>query len=836
MMKNTLKKSTIAVLCAACCLTAAASVFTVNQKTYATSTVVGNKFTEDFSEYTPFTRDVSEGKTTFGGWSVYFDPTEAGKISLLSSEEASQYGADGQTLRINTSPSGGSAGTDHKVMYDTAGYNVKNFIATFDFYQIGGSGISSSWIALFARNQQPSTVTEPQSLFLHLQKGKGTRSDEVPTSDGGTREGDTSDIYFQYQSSANTGSGMTQMIEESGIERNMGRYFKTDGGDVVNTWFTVKYVVRDNFASCYMKLKSESDEGYRFLGKTRFSSKSDLGAGSIGFGACGGDYLIDNLSVLSEDDNTVKVNIIDSPYEYSSTITQSTASDNSDIELTLSLKNGFIYGSENGGLWYKNETMTEEVTPKSITLQTYTFNDTYGKYEWLDSDIEITSFSDLDSIAEEENSLTKRELYSGSDYRLVVVVNTAENGFNYYAKISKRKYYNIVSVTGDGIISGNAVNSENGFWRKKLEIETDIAFVATANSGYTFAGWYKTITDGSDTYKLKLSNDASFDYKTELGGIDIEAVFVPSGSTQIKVTAIRELIDGESTNYGVVRLATGEKFEDEFYSDTESYEINYYSSETVSLIAEEKTGFAFLRWEVNDEFYSDSVKCNIDLTNDIIVKAFFEVEKYRVFVDDGVGGETIERVVTANSKVTLKAPSAPVGKTFSRWVIEGVGTDYTQDSDGSVVFYATGRNIYATAYFVNSTYKVTASVADTDQGSVLGSGNKQYGDLVTLTIKPKEGYAVSRYTVRGVDVILGEDGNTISFYMPNNDVTVRVEFSVIDSIDLKKEIIAYVIFGAFIVLVTAILLFVKHNESDPSIKGGKRKRIKKSTSKTANKE
>lgn len=829
MIKHVLKKSTVAALCAACCLTTAASVFIPNQKTYATPIVVENKFTEDFSEYAPFTRDVSEGKTSFGDWSVYFDPSEAGKISLLSAEEASRYGAEGQALRINTSPNGGSAGTDHKVMYDGASYTVKNFIATFDFYQIGGSGISSSWIALFARNQEPQTVSDPKSLFLHLQKGKGTRSDDVPTSDGGTREGDTSDIYFQYQSSANTGSGMTQMVEESGIERNMGRFFMTDGGDVVDTWFTVKYVVRDNFASCYMKLKNETDEEYRFLGKTCYSSKSDLGAGYIGFGACGGDYLIDNLCVLSEDANAVNANVISPSYEYTSTITQSTASGNSDIELTLALDNGYIYGKENGGLWFKNEEMTEEVTPESIKLQIYTFNDTYGKYEWLDSDIEITSFSDLDSIAEEENSLSKREFYAGSDYRLIVTVNTAENGFNYYAAISKRKYYSSVTVTDGGIISGNAVNSENGLWREKLETETDIAFIATADSGYVFAGWYKTVIDGSDSYKLKLCSTADFNYKTEINGIAIEAVFVSSTATTITVTTSRELTDGESAKYGTIRLATGDFYKDEDYSDKITYSIDYYSGETISLIAEEETGYAFLRWEINGEFYSDSVKCNIDLTESITVKAFFEVEKYRVFVDDGIGNETIERIVTANSEVTLKAPSAPVGKTFSRWVIEGVGTDYTQNSDGSVVFIATGRNIYATAYFVSTTYKVTASVADTDQGSVLGSGNKQYGDLVTITVKPKEGYAVARYTVRGVDVTLGEDGNTISFYMPNNNVTIRVEFSTIDSIDLKKEIIAYVIFGVFIVFVAVILLFVKNKDGNSDTKVNKRKKIRKST-------
>lgn len=817
-MKSFIKKALLTALSLTLCVSVALGVAVV-PSAQATAVVESNVFTEDFSGYTPFYQDVSSGKTSFGSWGVYFDSTEAGRISVLSESEASAYGAEGQVLRMDTSPKSGSTGTDHKVVYEAENFKVKNFIATFDFYQISGSGISSSWLALFARRNEQGLNSDRQ-LFLHVQKGKGTRSDSVPTSDGGTREADTNDIYFQYQSSANTGAGLTEMSEETGIERDMGRYFMTDGGDVVDTWFSLKFIVRDNFASCYMKLKSEDQSGWRFLGRTCYPESRDMNAGYFGFGTCGGDYLIDNLSIISEDGNNVTT-AVDAPSDYGeyyggqyvSKITQSTAAANSDIDLYLSLKDGYIYGEENSGVWYKDNTYSTEITPKSIKLQELTFNDSYAKYEWTDMDITLSAISDLNNEVEGvEDIVSIREYYAGANYRLVVTVNTAENGFNYYAKVSKRKYHHTVTVSGDGTITGAPLVLTENVLRGKLEIGTAIAFKATANSGAKFAGWYKLIesSDG-ETYRLRLDNNENYNYTSELGGIKIEAVFVPIDAVAVNVEFNTKLIDGNSTAFGSVLTVSG----------------TYFAGETISLMAKEETGFAFWSWKNGNNEISTALNVNIELSESMNITAEFEVEKYRVFIYDGISGETIERTVTANSEVTLAAPAPPVGKTFSRWVVEGVGTDYVQNAeDRTVVFNATNRRIYATAYFVNSTHKVVVGVSDTSQGTVLGSGSKQYGDTVTITVKPKPGYAIARYTVRGVDITLGENG-TFTFVMPDNDVNIRIEFSTIDNVEPNKEITAYIIFGVFIVLVAAALLFVNNGDgSGDSPTGAGKAKIK----------
>ena len=139
-----------------------------------------------------------------------------------------------------------------------------------------------------------------------------------------------------------------------------------------------------------------------------------------------------------------------------------------------------------------------------------------------------------------------------------------------------------------------------------------------------------------------------------------------------------------------------------------------------------------------------------------------------------------------------------------------VGLVFALLLSAAVTVYADGE-AEVKAFTVTDSEGEIVAEGDTDVELRTAYAALNDGDTVTITVKPKPGYAIARYTVRGVDITLGENG-TFTFVMPDNDVNIRIEFSTIDNVEPNKEITAYIIFGVFIVLVAAALLFVNNGD------------------------
>lgn len=75
----------------------------------------------------------------------------------------------------------------------------------------------------------------------------------------------------------------------------------------------------------------------------------------------------------------------------------------------------------------------------------------------------------------------------------------------------------------------------------------------------------------------------------------------------------------------------------------------------------------------------------------------------------------------------------------------------------------------------NNGFTGTVSVSSTVGGKVTGAGQFAPGDRVTLTATAKKGYRFEKWEVTGVDAIIS--GNTLSFDMPRENVTVKATFS-----------------------------------------------------------
>jgi hypothetical protein len=128
----------------------------------------------------------------------------------------------------------------------------------------------------------------------------------------------------------------------------------------------------------------------------------------------------------------------------------------------------------------------------------------------------------------------------------------------------------------------------------------------------------------------------------------------------------------------------------------------------------------------------------------------------------------------------------------------GVAKSFTYDSNAAILlrFLSNDANQYAgvdlTVTLVGASYSVTVNNADTSKGTVTASVGgesvtKATADqTVTLTATPAEGYVLGALSVRDADgnivdvngdMLWYTDANTVTFTMPNSDVTVTPVFT-----------------------------------------------------------
>lgn len=750
---------------------------------------------ENFDGYADALYTQANSAATIGDWQIFW-ANENASVQLMDDPTGEGMG---KVLRLNNSSLSGNSGngTYLHVMYNATGdnaYTARNFTVSYDFYK--ANGMDSSWQGLYARDKDPSyNMIGANTLVFTFQNGKGTSGDVINLSDGGTRAGTKSDYCFQYSPIYSYGTGTSSMRPESGSSENFGRFFNVDGGNIKGVWLSVKIQVRGKYFSAYMKCKDSQD--WFYMGTAYLADKDNrIDSGAIGLGTCGGDFYFDNFKIQNEDETVVSAtSVADEEYGRAYAVTETAGAD-TDVELYTELSDGYVYGG-----WYKDSACETPVTVKDLKLQRYKYNDSYGVWEWADiSEDEVSfptkTFGDLDEIIiSDGQSLTVREYYSGSKYRLVTTVNTKENGFEYYASIDKRTYYVAVEVDGEGSVSGDYLENEGSGLLGKIAAGRQITLTATPSSGEIFAGWYKTLTLDGESYRQRISRDGRYDYTVELGGINVQAVFVSSDSAEYSVTINSSIVDSESEDYGKIVAGAGQ----------------FYDGEEVSLIAEENTGFSFVKWVCDGETLSTEKYFNLNIQSNMAIEAVFEVEKYMVFVSDGLGSEST-RIVSANSEVKLVAPVAPEGFSFSGWLVTGID-DYEQDRvTRSVTFTASEKSIYAKAQYVENTHNVRVTT-DNKKGTALGSGNYRTGATVTIRVMPKDGYSAAQYIVRGVDVTLNSDGSC-SFVMPDNDVIIRIEYTTTDTINVHNAIVALVVFGIIILIIVAALLFVNKGDGD----------------------
>ena len=90
-----------------------------------------------------------------------------------------------------------------------------------------------------------------------------------------------------------------------------------------------------------------------------------------------------------------------------------------------------------------------------------------------------------------------------------------------------------------------------------------------------------------------------------------------------------------------------------------------------------------------------------------------------------------------------------------------------------------GQNTEVSAEFIladDSTYIVTISESITNGWVVPDKYQAKAGDTITLTITPEEGYELEAISLEGIDLAIIVNGNTATFVMPKQNVTVLATF------------------------------------------------------------
>jgi hypothetical protein len=173
--------------------------------------------------------------------------------------------------------------------------------------------------------------------------------------------------------------------------------------------------------------------------------------------------------------------------------------------------------------------------------------------------------------------------------------------------------------------------------------------------------------------------------------------------------------------------------------------------------------------------------------DDVTVSAKFTAIDYSVSIASGdhgsvtaspattTVGKTVTLTVTSDTGYQLTANSLVVTKSGGGTVtpVAGSGNTYT--------FTMPADNVTVTATFTAINYSV--SIAGMSHGSVTTSQpSAAVGTTITLTVSPAQGYKLKdgsltvTKSVGGGTVLVTGSGNTYTFTMPADDVTVRAEF------------------------------------------------------------
>ena len=330
------------------------------------------------------------------------------------------------------------------------------------------------------------------------------------------------------------------------------------------------------------------------------------------------------------------------------------------------------------------------------------------------------------------------------DYRFVVTDETFM-----VAHFSRETYYITATVNpyGAGTVTGTG----------SFNYGASCTLVATANSGYTFLNWSK----GGEV----VSTTASYNFTVE------ESAQYVANFTQ--------------NTYTITVAANPEEAAYVFIQNGQNGQFVYGESCTLR-VATPNPGYHFINWTLNGTVVSTDPTYTFTVTGNANFVANFYIDTYVITASatPTIGG-TVSGAGEFNYGESCTLTATPRnGYTFLRWTKNGavVSTDanftFTVHETAHYVAQFTSRNIH-----------IAASISIREEGGVIiGAGDYEEGETVTMNVIPNEGYVFVEWLEDGKPLTTEQQFSFVAEYdrtfvavlrqytdvEENNNVTVTV--------------------------------------------------------------
>lgn len=313
---------------------------------------------------------------------------------------------------------------------------------------------------------------------------------------------------------------------------------------------------------------------------------------------------------------------------------------------------------------------------------------------------------------------------------------------------------------------------------------TEVSFTVTDSVKYYICGRFNTTwhepSANDPQFVEDESNPGLFYYETGETIADLSGTISETYGDTPKYFYIYKTATNESTNY----LTTSDNAGHNFQNNTVDS----------PLALSNKTGTDekyLVRFNDDKDTSTTPVTIWLDTRNNEYKLWYTTALPHTVTVADGVSVTVDKATATTGETVTVTATSVPQGQILDTVTVVGADNTpvTTTVSGNTATFTMPDQNVTVTGvtFRTANTYTVTFSSSDDKFGTVSAEYNGTdftsgttvtEGDEVTFTAKPKDGYALSDWTVNGVSASSTANPYKITV---NKDTTVVANFKVEDS-------------------------------------------------------
>lgn len=213
----------------------------------------------------------------------------------------------------------------------------------------------------------------------------------------------------------------------------------------------------------------------------------------------------------------------------------------------------------------------------------------------------------------------------------------------------------------------------------------------------------------------------------------------------------------------------------------------YYYNAIVKLEAIAKPGFTFTKWVDSDSvFITQEPSFTIQVKNNASYIAIFtqnQLYTIEAIANPEEGGTvTVSGTTFSYGDVCTLTASANMGYSFSNWTLN----DQPVSNMETYAFQVTEDASFTANFIQIPKYTITATANPSEGGEVIGGGDFQFGEQVTMTAIANENYIFTNWT---------EDDNVVSTnatytFVVSANRSLVANFEEISCIDNLQEIVA----------------------------------------------